>query len=68
MGRRAHKPDPALCAARSKPWRERLQLAAARIMRRPIAIMREKCLSVGKWIARYAKSSYCPSSRARKGM
>ena len=32
---------------------ERLQLAAVRILRRPIAIMPAKCLTVGEWIARF---------------
>jgi len=32
---------------------EQLQLAAARILRRPIAIMPAKRLSVGEWIARF---------------
>jgi hypothetical protein len=34
---------------------ERLQLAAARILRRPIAIMPAKCLSIGEWIARFGR-------------
>ena len=34
---------------------ERLQLAAARILRRPIAIMPAKCQSVGEWIARFGR-------------
>ena len=32
---------------------ERLQLAAARILRRPIAIVPAKCLTAGEWIARF---------------
>jgi hypothetical protein len=32
---------------------EKLQLVASRILRRPIAIMPAKCLSVGEWIARF---------------
>jgi hypothetical protein len=34
---------------------ERLQLAAARILRRPIAIMPAKCLTVEDWLERYAR-------------
>jgi RecA-family ATPase len=34
---------------------ERLQLAAARILRRPIAIMPAKCLTVEEWLERYAR-------------
>jgi len=32
---------------------ERLQLAASRILRRPIAIMPVKCLTVDEWIERF---------------
>ena len=35
---------------------ERLQLAAVRILRRPIAIMPTKCLTVGEWIARFGRA------------
>jgi hypothetical protein len=35
---------------------ERLQLAAARILRRPIAIMPTKCLNVAQWIARFGRA------------
>jgi hypothetical protein len=34
---------------------ERLQLAASRILRRPIAIMPAKCPTVEEWAARYAR-------------
>jgi hypothetical protein len=34
---------------------ERLQLAASRILRRPIAIMPAKCLTIDQWIERYAQ-------------
>jgi hypothetical protein len=35
---------------------ERLQLAACRILRHPIAIMPLTCLTVQEWCERYAKS------------
>jgi len=35
---------------------ERLQLAASRILRRPIAIMPVKCLTVDEWIGRFRHS------------
>ena len=35
---------------------ERLQLAASRILRRPIAIMPVKCLTVEEWIERFRQS------------
>ena len=35
---------------------ERLQLAACRILRHPIAIMPATCLTVKEWCERYAKS------------
>lgn len=35
---------------------ERLQLAASRILRRPIAIMQAKCLTVSEWMARFGPS------------
>lgn len=35
---------------------ERLQLAAARILRRPIAIMPAKCKSVAQWVARFGRN------------
>ena len=34
---------------------ERLQLAAARILRRPIAVMPAKCLTAGEWIGRFGR-------------
>jgi hypothetical protein len=34
---------------------ERLQLSAARILRRPMAIMPAKCLTVEEWLERYAR-------------
>jgi hypothetical protein len=42
-----------VCLSDPPSAHERLQLAAARILRRPIAIMPAKCLSVGEWIARF---------------
>ena len=36
--------------------RERLQLAAARIQRRPIAIVPAKCKSVADWTARFGRN------------
>jgi hypothetical protein len=42
-----------LCLSDPPTANERLQLTAARILRRPIAIMPAKCLSVGEWIARF---------------
>jgi len=35
---------------------ERLQLAAARIQRRPIAIVPAKCNSVAEWVARFGRN------------
>jgi hypothetical protein len=35
---------------------ERLQLAAARILRRPIAIMPAKCKSVAEWLERFGRA------------
>jgi hypothetical protein len=37
--------------------RERLQLAACRILQRPIAIMPAKCLTVEEWAERYSQSA-----------
>ena len=34
--------------------KERLQLLAARLQRRPIAIMPHKCKTVEEWVARYS--------------
>jgi uncharacterized protein (DUF1778 family) len=34
---------------------ERLQLAATRILRRPVAIMPVKCLTLEEWIERFRK-------------
>ncbi len=38
---------------------ERLQLLAARLERRPIAIMPHKCASVDEWMERYAEMKGC---------
>jgi hypothetical protein len=42
-----------VCLSDPPTANEQLQLAAVRILRRPIAIMPAKCLSVGEWIARF---------------
>jgi hypothetical protein len=45
-----------VCISDPPTANERLQLAAARILRRPIAVMPAKCLSVGEWIARFGRA------------
>ena len=45
-----------VCISDPPTANERLQLAAARILRRPIALMPAKCLSVGEWIARFGRA------------
>ena len=35
---------------------ERLQLAACRLMRQPIAIVLGKCLTIEEWVQRYGRS------------
>jgi len=42
-----------VCLSDPPTANERLQLAAARILRRPIAIMPAKCLTVSEWMARF---------------
>jgi len=44
-----------VCLSDPPTANERLQLAAARILRRPIAIMQAKSLSVAEWIARFGR-------------
>jgi len=36
---------------------EQLQLAASRILRRPVAIMPATCSTVGEWIERYRRNN-----------
>jgi hypothetical protein len=42
-----------VCLSDPPTANERLQLAAARILRRPIAIVPAKCLTVSAWMARF---------------
>jgi hypothetical protein len=45
--------------ARPPTFQERLQLAAARLQRRPIVIMPHKSASMDEWIARYRPLKDC---------